>query len=80
MAISCEPADLQAAANCFKCDIPKGEEALVMIYLLQQIAQNTMTPQELANAATCFRCGIPRGMEQEVIMYLLCQIATASGA
>lgn len=73
--ISCEPADLVAAANCFKC-IPGGMQPEVMIYLLQQIAGNTETPDQLVQSAKCFKC-IGQGMMSEVIVYLLCQTVNA---
>lgn len=75
MAISCEPNDLLEAAKCFKC-IPVGEQMAVQIYLLQQIAENTMTVDELLAAAKCFKC-IPQGAQAEIRNYLLCQIVNA---
>lgn len=73
MAVSTDPNVLLEEAKCNEC-IPKGEENAVIIYLLQQIAQNTMSPDELMAEAKCFRC-IPAGMQQEVIIYLLDQIS-----
>lgn len=72
MAVSTDPNVLLEEAKCNEC-IPKGEENAVIIYLLQQIAGNTMTPNELMEQAKCLRC-IPGGMQQEVIIYLLDQI------
>lgn len=70
-----DPNTLLEDSKCNKC-IPKGEENAVIIYLLQQIAQNTMTPNELMEASKCFKC-IPAGMQTEVIIYLLDQINQA---
>lgn len=56
-------------ARCNSC-IPKGEQLPVIIYLLQQLAENTMTPNELMAAAKCNRC-IPVGEQLPVVIYLL---------
>lgn len=72
MAISCEPADLIAASKCFVC-VPKGMQNEVIIYLLQQIAGNTQTPNELLESAKCLKC-LPPGTLPEIQVYLLCQI------
>lgn len=78
MAVSCVPADLAAAAKCF-CIEDKTVQASVMIYLLAQIAGNTMTPAQLVDAAKCY-C-IPDSTSRDAVMiYLLCQAATAAGA
>jgi hypothetical protein len=70
--INCDPNALQQAAACYKC-VPAGAQNEVIIYLLQQIAGNTQTPDQLMQSATCLRC-VPQGMLQEVMVYLLCQI------
>lgn len=72
MAVSCDPNDLIQAASCNRC-ISHGDEGPVIIYLLQQIAGNTMTPDQLMQAASCLRC-IPAGIQSEIQTYLLCAI------
>jgi hypothetical protein len=71
--ISCETNDLLQASACFKC-IPAGSQEEVMIYLLGQIVDPTLTPQEMMDASACFKC-IPKGMQWGVIAWLLCQTA-----
>jgi hypothetical protein len=79
MAVNCsDPNSLMAAAKCMKC-IPTGMQPEVIIYLLQQLAGNTMTPNQLMTAAKCMKC-IPAGAQPEVQTYLLCAIANAAGA
>lgn len=70
-----DPGDLVTASTCLDC-IPKGRENSVIIYLLQAIAENTMTPNQLLDAARCNTC-IPKGMENAVIIYLLDAILAA---
>jgi hypothetical protein len=73
-----DPNTLLAASACLKC-ISNGVKPDVMIYLLQQLAGNTMTPNQLMAQASCNRC-IPDGMKWDVAIYLLTQIATTAGA
>jgi len=49
----------------------------VQIYLMQQIAGNTMSPDELMQAAAELNGKIPPGMVPYVIAYLLCAAVTA---
>jgi len=72
------PQQVASAAACYDC-IPQGYRESVMIYLLAQIASNTMTPSELAAAAVCYDC-IPAGYRLSVIIYLLAQVAAGGGA
>ena len=72
------PQQVASAAVCYDC-IPAGYRESVMIYLLAQIASNTMTPTELAAAAVCYDC-IPAGYRLSVIIYLLAQISAGGGA
>lgn len=69
MAISCEPADLMQAAQCYKC-IPRGMQPEVMIDLLNVISGLNLTPQQLIERAACLKC-IPRGMHPEIQTGLL---------
>ena len=72
-----DPQALIEAGRCLAC-IPNGLQGPVMIWLLQQIARNTMTPNELMAEvqSKCLGC-IPAGSQQEVITWLLCTIANA---
>lgn len=67
-----DPNVLMQAADCMKC-IPGGMEGPVIIYLLQQIAGNTMTANQLMQEAACLKC-IPAGLQLTVQNYLLDQI------
>jgi len=71
-------AALTEASACVDCGIPRGAADAVQIYLLQQIAGNTMTPSELMEAAACYDC-IPKGMRDAVQIYLLNQIQDGGG-
>lgn len=75
MAVSCVPADLAAASKCF-CFNDKNVEMGVVIYLLAQIAGNTMTPAQLADVSKCF-CFPDTRTQSAVELYLLCQIVNA---
>jgi hypothetical protein len=77
MAINCDPSSLAAAANCFSCVVPPGDQIALQTYLLAQIALNlgavtSADPSTLANAATGFMQTIPPGMQLAVQSYLLC--------
>lgn len=72
--ISCDPNELMQAAACFNKCIPQGAQGGVDIYLLQQLAGNTMTPDQLLEQAKCLNKCIPPGEAPGVIIYLLCQI------
>jgi len=79
MALNCDPSSLAAAANCFSCVGPPGEQMAIQTYLLTQIALNlgaitSADPSVLANAARCFESCIPHGMQLAVQNYLLCQL------
>lgn len=63
-------------SKCEKC-IPYGMQLEVIIFLLQQLSGNTMTPKELMEASKCNRC-IPRGTQPEIIIYLLDQLKQLS--
>jgi hypothetical protein len=72
--ISCDPGDLMEAAKCLDKCIPRGMHPYIQIYLLQQIAESTLTVDELLNAAKCFQKCIPPEMMDQVHIYLMCQI------
>lgn len=72
MAISCEPAALQAAAKCFECLTPK-QHLTVQTYLLAVIAGGSTDPATLLAQAKCFACMTP-AQQQEVQVMLLCNI------
>ena len=74
MAIDCDPSALAESAKCF-C-FPKDVEQAVIIYLLAQIASNTMTPSELAAAAAPYM-GMPKNVQEAAMLYLTCQISNA---
>jgi hypothetical protein len=79
MAIDCDPSSLAAAANCFSCNIPPGDQLAVETFLLAQIALNlgaisSADPSSLANAARSFMQTIPIGEQIAVQNYLLCQL------
>ena len=76
--ISCDPAALAKASACFNYSDGKVADA-VIIYLLAQLAGNTMTPAQLAKAAACYVGQDAKMMDAEKV-YLLCQAATAAGA
>ena len=65
------------ASSCIDCNIPPGMQGSVQIYLMQQIAGNTMSPDELMQAAAELNGKIPPGMVPYVIAYLLCAAVTA---
>lgn len=75
--ISCDPNDLVAAAKCYQCQIPRGQQTAVIIYLLNEIVGLGYTPAQLAENAKCYHC-IPRRMQPEVQAYILNEI-TALG-
>ena len=77
MAIDCDPSALAESAKCF-C-FPKDVEQAVIIYLLAQIASNTMTPSELAAAAAPYT-GMPKNVQEAAIVYLACAASSAAGA
>lgn len=72
MAISCDPADLSAAAKCFACLTPEQREA-VKTYLLAVIAGGSLDPSALMDSAKCFQC-IQPDHQRALQNYLLCQI------
>jgi hypothetical protein len=75
--INCDPSTIAKASACF-CGSEDSQRAQ-MIYLLAQIAGNTMTPNQLAAASVCYAC-IPNDLWQAEVTYLLCSIASAAGA
>jgi hypothetical protein len=75
--INCDPSTIAKLSACF-CG-PEDSQRAQMIYLLAQIAGNTMTPNQLAAAAACYNC-IPQDLWQAEVTYLLCSIASAAGA
>lgn len=75
MAIDCsDTAALVESAKCL-C-FPEAVQGAVQIYLLQQIAENTETPEQLMESAKCLQC-IPQSLQPAIINYLLCQIVNA---
>lgn len=66
-----DPNELMQAATCAQC-IPKGMELPVIIWLVQQYVENTMTTDQLLQAASCYKC-IPADMQLVVLIYLLDQ-------
>jgi hypothetical protein len=76
MAITCDPAALASASACYCYD--KRTANAVLIYLLAQIAGNTMAPDALARAARCYCIGDAKSRDA-VLFYLLCQAANAGG-
>jgi hypothetical protein len=75
--INCDPSTIANASACF-CG-PSDSQRAQMIYLLAQIAGNTMTPTQLAAASVCYNC-VPQDLQMAEITMLLCSIATAAGA
>ena len=67
--IACDPNSLAKASACF-CSSPKVQMAEI-VFLLQQIAGNTMTPAQLAKASACY-VGTPQNVQWSEITYLLC--------
>ncbi len=77
--ISTDPQTLAAAANCFNCIIPVGEQLAVQTYILAVIAglpTDQAGVQALVNAARCFSCTIPPGDQLAVQNYILAQLAS----
>lgn len=72
VAINCDPAALAKAAACY-CSTEQQQLADI-VYLLKQIAGNTMTPAQLAQASACF-CS-DKKTQYANITYLLCQISS----
>lgn len=77
MAITCDPAALASASACYCYD--KRTANAVLIYLLAQVAGNTMAPDALARAARCYCIGDAKSRDA-VLFYLLCQAANAGGS
>lgn len=73
-----DPAALSKLAACY-VGMPLDTQNAVLIYLLQQIAGNTMTPAQLAKAAACWVGQDAQVIEAEKV-YLLAAAATAAGA
>lgn len=72
------PSGLSKAAACFQ-GIPPGDQNAIIIYLLQQLAGNTMTPAQLAKASACY-CYSDKKVADSVMVYLLQASAAAAGA
>jgi hypothetical protein len=51
----------------------------VIIYLLAQLASNTMTPAQLSEASKGYR-GMSQASQEAAILFLNCAAATALGA
>ena len=73
-AINCDPAALEKTSACYCFNEPQTRA--VLVYLLAQIAGNTMTPAELAKASSCYCFDQKTG--DAVLTYLLCQIANSA--
>lgn len=78
MSVSCDINDLANASKCYCYSDQKQVDAII-IYLLAQIAETTLTPAELAKQAACY-CYPDTRSRDAVMLYLLCAIADASGA
>jgi hypothetical protein len=76
-AITCDPATVAKASACWCTD--EATYRASMLFLLRQIAGNTMTPAQLAAAAACY-VGIPEDVWRAEVTMLLCSISTAEGA
>jgi len=74
MDVSCDPNDLMAEARCYDRCVPPGMHPAIQTYLLQQIAENTMTPEQLVSEAKCLSSCIPAGMMPYIIAMLMCEI------
>lgn len=72
------PKGLAAASACYVCQ-PENVQRSEIIYLLQQLAGNTMTPSQLAKASSCF-CYGDKKVAESVMVYLMGSAATAAGA
>jgi len=76
---STDPQVLAAAANCFNCIVPIGEQLAIQNYLLATIAglpTDAAGVQDLVNKARCFSCFVPPGDQLAVGNYILAQIAS----
>ena len=78
MPIDTTPRGIAAASACFVCQ-PEDTQRAEMIYLLAQLAGNTMTPAQLAAASKCY-CYSDRRVAESVMVYLLQASAAAAGA
>lgn len=70
VAITCEPSTLAGSSACYCSN--ERQQLGEIVYLLQQIAGNTMTPTQLAQASACY-CS-DRTTQYANITFLLCQI------
>lgn len=70
MALS--PNDIAKAAAAFN-GYSEGQKLAAFIYLLQQIAGNSLSPNDLSKASACFNCN-DQGHQLAQIVYLLNQI------
>jgi hypothetical protein len=75
--MTCTPSAVAYAAACY-CG-PEDSQRAQIIYLLQLLAGNTMTPAQLAAAAAPF-LGLPEDLFRAEMLYLTCAAATAAGA
>lgn len=74
--ISCEAADLAAAAKCFDC-LNEQQAKTVMLYLLREVANlRDQTPAQLVQSAKCV-CGMPSNLMDSVMVYLACKAVEA---
>lgn len=74
MSVACDLESLTKSASPLQ-SIDPGIAPLVIIYLLQKIAGNTMTPQQLITAVNGYQLIRSEVLAKQIQAYLLCQIA-----
>lgn len=74
MAISCDPADLLAAARCLRCLNTRQHEA-IRNYALAVVAGGSLDPVVLAGNATAFQ-GVDRRTQHRIKTLLLLDLST----